>query len=80
MKKKIIIIISIVIIICLVLTILWYNGIIIFNYPSEKDYEIREVDVSSYQGDIDWNILSKQGIKFAFIKATVLKRQREALM
>lgn len=69
MKKKIIII-SIVIIICLVLTILWYNGIIIFNYPSDKDYEIRGVDVSSYQGDIDWNILSKQGIKFAFIKAT----------
>jgi len=28
------------------------------------------VDVSSYQGDIDWQVLSSQGIHFAFIKAT----------
>ena len=70
MKKKIIIIISLIITIILILFLLWYNGIIIFNYPSQKTYEIRGVDVSSYQGEIDWNILSKQGISFAFIKAT----------
>ncbi|MCL2859370.1 MAG: DUF4163 domain-containing protein [Oscillospiraceae bacterium] len=31
---------------------------------------MRGVDVSSYQGDIDWSILSKQNISFAYIKAT----------
>ncbi len=33
-------------------------------------YPIRGVDVSSYQGDVDWEVLEQQGIKFAFIKAT----------
>lgn len=33
-------------------------------------YTIRGVDVSSYQGNIDWKLLKKQGISFAFIKAT----------
>lgn len=31
---------------------------------------IKGVDVSHYQGEIDWNSLEKQDIKFAFIKAT----------
>lgn len=35
-----------------------------------KRYEVHGVDVSSYQGDIDWDVLSKQDIHFAFIKAT----------
>lgn len=33
-------------------------------------YTIRGVDVSSYQGNVDWKTLKKQGISFAFIKAT----------
>ena len=40
------------------------------NCPSKKEYPIRGVDVSSYQGDINWEVLAKQDIKFAFIKAT----------
>ncbi|WP_345750255.1 GH25 family lysozyme [Microbacterium rhizophilus] len=32
--------------------------------------ETRGVDVSSYQGDIDWRVLAGQGIDFAYIKAT----------
>ncbi|MCM1007688.1 MAG: glycosyl hydrolase family 25 [Ruminococcus flavefaciens] len=36
---------------------------------SEK-YPVFGVDVSNYQGDIDWNILEEQGVRFAFIKAT----------
>ena len=35
-----------------------------------EGYDIRGVDVSSYQGEIDWAVLSEQGIDFAFIKAT----------
>lgn len=33
-------------------------------------YPVFGVDVSHYQGDIDWNELEAQGVKFAFIKAT----------
>ncbi|WP_051204782.1 glycoside hydrolase family 25 protein [Butyrivibrio sp. VCD2006] len=33
-------------------------------------YAIQGVDVSHFQGDIDWNELERQGISFAYIKAT----------
>ena len=52
------------------IALLLWNGIIWFNNPSNKDYPIRGVDVSHYQGDIDWAALSSQDIEFAFIKAT----------
>lgn len=35
-----------------------------------EDYPVRGVDVSSYQGNIDWQTLASQDISFAFIKAT----------
>ena len=47
-----------------------YKGKIILNHPSKKQYPVRGVDVSAYQGDIDWNVLEKQEIHFAFLKAT----------
>ncbi|HTJ01759.1 MAG TPA: GH25 family lysozyme [Methylovirgula sp.] len=39
-------------------------------YPTASDYRIHGVDVSKYQGDIDWNTVEQSGIKFAWIKAT----------
>lgn len=33
-------------------------------------YEMQGVDVSHYQGEIDWQVLEEQGVDFAFIKAT----------
>lgn len=50
--------------------LLVYNGVISLNSPSESEYPVRGVDVSSYQGEIDWLTLGKQDIQFAFIKAT----------
>lgn len=35
-----------------------------------RKYEIHGVDVSHYQGTIDWETLSQQGLDFAVIKAT----------
>ncbi len=35
-----------------------------------EGYEVRGVDVSHYQGNIDWKILADEDIDFAFIKAT----------
>ncbi len=46
------------------------EGIILLNNPSTEEYPIRGVDVSHYQGEIDWKVLSENGISFAFIKAT----------
>ncbi len=53
-----------------VVGLLFWNGILQFNNPSRDRYPIRGVDVSSYQGEIDWDVLSAEGIDFAFIKAT----------
>ena len=33
-------------------------------------YEVQGVDVSHYQGTVDWNKIQQSGISFAFIKAT----------
>lgn len=38
--------------------------------PDEQQYPVRGVDVSYYQGNIDWDVLISQGVDFAFIKAT----------
>src|ERR1700735_3454822 len=40
------------------------------NYPHPNDYPIHGIDVSKYQGDIDWNAVKDSGVKFAWIKAT----------
>lgn len=53
-----------------VLALLFYTGTLQFNHPSPSRYPIRGVDVSAYQGTIDWETLSSQGIRFAYIKAT----------
>ncbi|MBQ1464566.1 MAG: glycosyl hydrolase family 25 [Ruminococcus sp.] len=44
----------------------------IFSTPlvSKAKYPIFGVDVSHYQGDIDWSALERQGVRFTFIKAT----------
>lgn len=47
---------------------LLYFRIIKLNDPGE-DYPVKGVDVSSYQGDIDWSVLS-ENLDFVFIKAT----------
>lgn len=58
-------------VIALLLTILlWYQGIMIPNTFSAKNYPVKGIDVSSYQGEMEWEQFQKQGIKFAFVKAT----------
>ena len=57
--------ISTIVIFCLV-----WNGVVILNGFSADKYPVKGVDVSSYQGEINWEILSEQNISFAFIKAT----------
>lgn len=47
-----------------------YFGYLRFNYPSEKEYPIKGIDISHHQNKIDWKLVKEQKIQFAFIKAT----------
>ena len=46
------------------------KGMIIPNKIYARHYSVQGVDVSSYQGKINWKTLESQGVRFAFIKAT----------
>ena len=50
---------------------LYERGYIRPNNPTLEDYPVRGVDVSSFQGPIDWPQLVRSGsLRFVFIKAT----------
>ncbi len=71
MKKRIIVAITACLaLICMLFAFLIYNGYLLLNNPSEDDYPVRGADVSRYQGKIDWQTFSENGISFVFIKAT----------
>jgi lysozyme len=53
-----------------VLALLVWNGTLWPNRFLVDDYDVRGVDVSAYQGEIDWPVLASQDLDFAFIKAT----------
>jgi lysozyme len=40
------------------------------NYPKPGDYPVHGIDVSKYQGTIDWSAVADSGVKFVWIKAT----------
>lgn len=69
-NKKMIITILITILIITAIIILIFNGYIIPTKLEAEKYEIRGVDASEYQGEINWDKIKEQGINFAFIKAT----------
>ena len=52
-----------------VMALLFLEGEILLNSPSREIYPVRGTDVSSWQGDIDWQRFGN-GMDFAFIKAT----------
>ena len=68
--KNIITIIIIIILITFIIYLMIMNGYIIPTKIEAEKYEVKGVDVSEYQGEIDWDKIESQGISFAFIKAT----------
>lgn len=54
----------------IVLFSLVWNGVIILNGLAAGKYPVKGIDVSSYQGEIDFEELSSEKISFVFIKAT----------
>lgn len=49
---------------------LFYRGILWFNNPWPGEYPVRGVDISHYQGEVDWPALAAQKVDFVFMKAT----------
>ena len=70
MRKKAVIFLAAAVLILGVLALLMRFKIVKPNVLLAGGYEVRGVDVARYQGEIDWGILSSQGIDFAFIKST----------
>ena len=70
--KNIIKIVIAVVLLCFsTFAFLLWEGILFIHEPLEKNYPVRGIDLSHYQGDVDWkNIKKDMGITFAFIKAT----------
>jgi len=46
------------------------NGPTVASLPRPVDYEIHGIDVSKYQGTIDWAAVRSSNVRFAWIKAT----------
>ncbi len=68
--KNIITTILIIVLIASIIYLMIINGYIIPTKLEAEKYEVKGVDVSEYQGEIDWDKIKSQGIDFAFIKAT----------
>ena len=69
-NKKILITIMIIILILFIIFLLIVNGYIIPTKIEAEKFEVKGVDVSEYQGEVDWDKIKEQNIDFAFIKAT----------
>lgn len=48
----------------------WRGWLLFPNEAGPVRWEVWGVDVSAYQGNVDWRELRRQGVEFAFIKAT----------
>lgn len=48
----------------------WRGLILLSHEAAPEQWEVFGVDVSSYQGEVDWAALAEQGVDFAFLKAT----------
>lgn len=53
-----------------VLGLAWRGGVVHLSDPSPDRYPVRGVDVSHYQGTIEWPVLAAQDIDFAYVKGT----------
>lgn len=68
-KKRYALILMLAVLFAVFSGILLINKIIKINPFFARRYEMRGVDVSHYQGTIDWEKLAEQDLDFAFIKA-----------
>lgn len=69
-KSRLAIIFAVIFILVVAIYVIFNNGLLLLNGFNVKGYPVRGIDVSEYQGKIDWDTISNQGLKFAYIKAT----------
>ena len=48
----------------------WQGLLLLPDEAAPEQWEVFGVDVSAYQGEVDWVRLAEQGVDFTFIKAT----------
>lgn len=70
MKKKVLISVLGFLSILVAMAILVFGKFININRSVATKYEVQGIDVSHYQGEIDWQKIAEQEIDFAYIKAT----------
>lgn len=68
-KKKIaaVTVLLVFILFCIIAALFYFQ---VPNMVIVREYSHRGIDVSHYQGDIDWESIEKQGVEFVYIKAT----------
>lgn len=54
----------------LFLLLLAHCGTFVGGDPEPGDYAIHGIDASKYQGDIDWHVARRGGVRFVYLKAT----------
>ena len=64
MKKKMVLIVVLLILVSVILIQIVSNKMNKREQEIKRKYDIKGVDVSSYQGEINWDVLSKQDILF----------------
>ncbi len=70
MRRFLFIAISVVVLFSAVGAVLFREGFIRFNYPSQKDFPVKGIDISHHQGPINWDEVKEENITFIFMKAT----------
>ncbi len=68
--KHILIVGSSLILLVIIFLLLVLTGSVQLNGLNVKKYDVFGVDVSAYQGEVDWKMIKEQNVSFAFIKAT----------
>ena len=69
-KKRVYVILIVAVLTITVISVLFINKKIRITPMFAGQYEVTGVDVSHYQGTIDWEKLADQDLEFAYIKAT----------
>lgn len=70
-RRVVLAVLAVALIVLGTLAFLRWRGLILLPHEADpKQWEVFGVDVSSYQGVVDWSALAGQGVDFAFIKAT----------
>jgi len=70
MRTRLLVVLACGLLIFAACSIAFISGWWIPNFPDQKEYPIRGIDVSAHQGHIEWQRVAGSGIRFVYLKAT----------